>query len=612
MRKKIVNLLFIIAIIFSLVPFSSVYATSTATLAVVGEGDITEGIYVGGATDWTTLNTNDCTTGWRTNYGAMNTHFWEFTDFTTAVSSINSVTLYWKTDIYGGFFNSYVLIGGTAYPGSHTTTACANTDHHTWITNPVTGNPWQVSELNGASKAQFGFKANPYVANTDVFYAYVVVDYNPASLPSVTATAPVTYTDTTATLSGTIIDDGGATITNYGFVWDTSDKGDPGNSAPADGIGGWTKGWAVGAGTYAEATYTHAITSLTKNTTYYIRYTALNSVGWEYSDVVSFKTIADPTITTVAASDVGKTTAILNANLTSDGKVGGGEDCTVTFIYKAGSYADYAAILAAGGTETAAAGTWNTGEFPALSIASLTASTQYSFAVKVVNVTTTAAYGARLLFTTTSGVGIPSNLVAIPSSTTCALSWTRGTGAPTTLVKYKTGAYPLTSSEGTTAYLGTSNSVSITGLTIGTTYYVSAWGVDAGVYSVSYTTVMFTTLASGTTTPVPSTPPSYSPFNQTPSDSKILTWPIIGTMLQTNSAAYDTPINWMAYLGCIMFAVIVGIATYANAGNNSVLAAGAALIVLGIGAVAFELMMLWIVVFLLIIYCGFTLFGERR
>jgi predicted membrane protein len=83
-------------------------------------------------------------------------------------------------------------------------------------------------------------------------------------------------------------------------------------------------------------------------------------------------------------------------------------------------------------------------------------------------------------------------------------------------------------------------------------------------------------------------------------------------MLQNNSIAYGTPVNWMAYLGCIIVATIVGIVTYSRGGNNSVLAAGAALILLGISAIAFELVMLWIVVFLLIIYCGWTLFGERR
>jgi len=50
-----------------------------------------------------------------------------------------------------------------------------------------------------------------------------------------------------------------------------------------------------------------------------------------------------------------------------------------------------------------------------------------------------------------------------------------GTGADTTIIRYQTGGYPTTTSEGSAGYSGSGTSATVSSLTPGTTYYFSAW-----------------------------------------------------------------------------------------------------------------------------------------
>ena len=74
---------------------------------------------------------------------------------------------------------------------------------------------------------------------------------------------------------------------------------------------------ASGNGTGA---YTFSLTGLTPDTPYTYKAHAKNSTGLEQSGLdISFRTLADPVITTLSASEVKKDSAVLNANLTSNG-----------------------------------------------------------------------------------------------------------------------------------------------------------------------------------------------------------------------------------------------------------------------------------------------------
>jgi len=122
-------------------------------------------------------------------------------------------------------------------------------------------------------------------------------------------TAPATaVTITTATLGGTSISDGGATISAKGVCWGITTNPTTSNSKTSNGTG--------------TANFVANLTGLTGSTKYYARAYATNSAGTAYGDNVSFTTLAAitaPVLTTTDASSIGLTSAYSGGNITSDG-----------------------------------------------------------------------------------------------------------------------------------------------------------------------------------------------------------------------------------------------------------------------------------------------------
>jgi hypothetical protein len=606
-------------------------ATETETLNGVGIDTRPSGggwtvTYVGGA-DYTVLNSNDDATSYKNyNYVFFGSGFGSFdesfdtTSFTSAYSTINSVTATARVYAHslGPDTNNsvyYRTADGSYYGTNVVTTADTwTTVSHTWTTNPATGVAWVPADINNE---EFGFHCqvrDSAAAYTRVSFLSVVVDYTAPIAPTVTTSAASSIAATSAIMNGAVTDDGDDTIDYYGFVWDTSDKGDGGNVDPATPPGTWSHGWKSAVGDYGENTFAHSTgATLTKGTTYYCRAAAHNSTGWDYGSAVSFTTVGDPTISTVAASSIASTAARLNSNLTFDGNVLTGEDCTVTFVYKSGTgYANYAAILGAGGTETAVAGTFNTGELPYLDVSSLAVATTYSFAVKAVNSTSTNAYGTVLTFTTESGVYVPTNLTAIPSSTSVSVAWTKGVGSQYTLVRYSTATYPVLTTDGLLAYLGTGNSDQITGLDEGTNIYITAWGLTGATYSATGATTMCTTLAyDPTVSNDPEVPAAGAWWMQTPSTAKSGSIPFMGTIVQKNADAYKMPAAMIWYIIWIVVGVGLGIWIYNKSSNNIPMSAGAEAIWFGIGT-TLEITMGLVAVGFAIIAVGFLVYGNRH
>ena len=117
-----------------------------------------------------------------------------------------------------------------------------------------------------------------------------------AGLPTATVQSPSARQSTTATLNGTVSDDGELSVTARGFVYDTVSRALPGNVAPA------SSGYASTAGdtgTFTEGTFNEPITGLSQNTTYYARAYAQNSVGYRYSDELTFSTLVFPNSSSV-------------------------------------------------------------------------------------------------------------------------------------------------------------------------------------------------------------------------------------------------------------------------------------------------------------------------
>jgi hypothetical protein len=114
----------------------------------------------------------------------------------------------------------------------------------------------------------------------------------------------------TAILNGSITDIGVDTPDFYGFVWDTESRGDPGDTDPI--ASDYTGSFKSAAGSYGVDDYDHAIDSLLPSKTYYFRFCAHNSEGWNYGDELDFVTKAVPGIYTIEIHDLsGNLVAIL-------------------------------------------------------------------------------------------------------------------------------------------------------------------------------------------------------------------------------------------------------------------------------------------------------------
>lgn len=94
---------------------------------------------------------------------------------------------------------------------------------------------------------------------------------------------------TTATANGEITDVGSEDCDERGFVYGTSSEADPGDTAPDDSD--YTN-YTLESGTFSEGVFDAALSSLTPDTTYYVRAWAHNSDGYSYGDEVSFSTDA--------------------------------------------------------------------------------------------------------------------------------------------------------------------------------------------------------------------------------------------------------------------------------------------------------------------------------
>jgi len=256
--KRLVPILILGIMLLNLIPIP-VHAATLAR-AVEGEGHYTVGTYVGGAATFANLNIND---GDATYLAFPNAapgearHSYNMLDFVTVNNGISYVTL---TVVARAEENDetitlwpFVRINETDYFTGNWTldTGVYETETVSWYLNPATGLPWVIDDLDDTVdglKAQFGFY-RPGLYESRVTFMELVVTYTATGFTSVSTLAPTTVTDTTAVFNGEVTDDGGQTVTNRGFVWDTvSVPVNPGNVIPA--ASGFANNWAAGAGDY--------------------------------------------------------------------------------------------------------------------------------------------------------------------------------------------------------------------------------------------------------------------------------------------------------------------------------------------------------------------------
>jgi uncharacterized protein (TIGR02145 family) len=299
--------------------------------------------------------------------------------FTTA-ASLSAIT---TTDVSAVTTTSATSGGNIITDGGGAITArgvCWSTTINPMVTNSKTtdgtGTGSFTSAITGLTPGS-KYYVRAYVTNSaGTSYGNEISFTAMANLSAVTTTVASAITAASATSGGNITADGGGAVTARGVCWSTTAGPTIANAKTSDGTG--------------TGIFTSSLTSLTANTTYYVRAYATNSAGTVYGNEISLRTLANlPTVMTTAISAIASTSAICGGNVTDDGR---------------------ASILARGvcwGTTTAPIITnsntidgYATGAFTS-SLTSLIAGTTYYVRAYATNIAGT-AYGNEIAFTTTS------------------------------------------------------------------------------------------------------------------------------------------------------------------------------------------------------------------
>ena len=193
--------------------------------------------------------------------------------------------------------------------------------------------------------------------------------------------------------------------------------------------------------------------------------------GW--SDATQQETITalvvSPTVTTSDATLVEETTATIHGTLTSDG----GEASQYRFQWgttQGGPYTDNISWI----------GSKTTGQSFSADITGLSKGTKYYFIAEAKNSAGTGS-SSELSFLTKPDPPVNSTFsAAAVSSTQIDLTWTMGEGAYRTMIRRKTGDFPVDRNDGSLVYFDTGTGVSDTGLSPATTYYYRAWSEVSG------------------------------------------------------------------------------------------------------------------------------------
>ncbi len=126
-------------------------------------------------------------------------------------------------------------------------------------------------------------------------------------LPTVTTGSVTNITTTTATASGEVTDEGSSSVTERGICWSTSQNPTTSDSHSSSGSG--------------TGTFSVNLSSLSPNTTYYVRAYAKNSTGTAYGDNVSFTTESEspPTVKTGSVTSITGNSAKASGEVTDEG-----------------------------------------------------------------------------------------------------------------------------------------------------------------------------------------------------------------------------------------------------------------------------------------------------
>jgi hypothetical protein len=486
---------------------------------------------------------------------------------------------------------------------------------YTAITLNATGISW--ISTTGTTKLSLLNKEFDYnqvfEAGTDAtwwqFYAYEQgAGYRPklditytSALPSVVTNDATSVACTIATINGEMTNTGGESVTKRGFVWDTVTHAEP-SSATAPAASGYANNY-VETGTYAIGVFSKALTVLTEGDTYYYRAFSYNTNGYKYAAEETFTCWNDPVIITQPATEVGTTTANLQSHLTDFG----GDYCEVRWGY---GTTDQGVNIAAYDHFTVYSGSYETGAHPLQSVSGLVANTVYYFNVQVQN-DCGATTGTSRSFTTESAVGSPTNVIAIPSYNSVTLTWSKGTGATNTVVRFRENACPASETDGTLLYDSTASTYVHTGLTAGTDYCYYVRGYESTIgYSTNSVVIHATTLAgvagTGTFANVPTQP---SNWNIDPDATNIAANNPLAPYIADTATSTGIPLNNLWFLLAMLGVTIISYVVY-KVSQHTVPTVIAFMICMGIGS-AVTLIPVYLTAIIVIIGAGIIFLQLR-
>jgi len=265
----------------------------------------------------------------------------------------------------------------------------------------------------------------------------------------------------------------------------------------------------------------------------------------------------DGNISEVRISNVSRSTAWVNA--------------TYTTLMLPTSFAPVTDVFTTTATQSK-----NTGDSWYNSVSGLTANQLYGYKAEAANSYGT-SWGAWVFLNTSVTLGVPTNVSCSANSNSVTLSWVKGGNSSYTYIRYKTGGYPTSATDGNAVANQSGVNLIHTGLSSGTSYYYRLWGEDGGILSTTNVTTMCTTTAgSSVATPAPLPTVNFSGGTTTPNGSALTNNPLY-TLGNQEAAAISVPQGtWWMLVG-LGILIVTGLFIYTRS-RNLLLSLGAMII----------------------------------
>ena len=331
-----------------------------------------------------------------------------------------------------------------------------------------------LTGLSSDTKYYFEVEATDAVGTTTGSILSFTTSAAVVTPPAATTEAATSITATGATLKASVNPEGSATA--FDFVYGTNSTLSPGTTTTTA-----SQSAGSGAGAVSESA---AVTGLSPSTKYYFKVVASNPGGTTYGTILNFTTSAatgtPPAATTDAATSITAAGATLKASVNPEGRA-----TTYDFAYGTNS------TLSPGTTTTSeSAGSGTIAVSESVVLTGLLPSTKYYFKVVASNPGGTTA-GTILNFTTSAAAVTPPVVTTNPAKLIIATGATLQASvnpegnATTYNFVYGTNSTlnPGTTTTSQSAGSGTSaqsESVAISGLSPGTTYYFKVEATSTG------------------------------------------------------------------------------------------------------------------------------------